>query len=277
MEDLGEGENLQDTLNSPDPTAAYAALQTLAVQMARLHGATVEKQELFEAIRDSLPETNELGCHHEVTIWLENREKISGWFRAVDYMPPPGFDLCLTHVANIYGRSEEFLGFTHGDPAPSNNHFAQGQARLLDFEYGGFRHVLYDITAWDILCPLPVNCMRGMSNSFREELMKTYPSARDERHFTEAWACLCAYRALAILTWIPLDIINQNRPWADNWTMREAVLAAVSRLERVTAPFAQLGAISEAAGILTKELRFRWPEFESADDVLPQWSALKNG
>ncbi len=72
------------------------------------------------------------------------------------------------------------------------------------------------------------------------------------------------------------DVIRQNHPWADTWTAREAVLAAVSRLERIAAPFVQLKAVSEAAGILTKALHSRWPELGSVEDVLPQWTALKS-
>ena len=48
----------------------------------------------------------------------------------------------------MFGEPGPFLAFTHGDPAPTNNHVAGDEVRLLDFEYGGFRHALYDITAW---------------------------------------------------------------------------------------------------------------------------------
>lgn len=282
MEDLGDAErgdaaSLQDILSSGNPATVRAALRTLAIQMARLHAGSVEKEEMFESIRAGLPGSEGLGRLSEAKSWLDNHGKVLDWFKAMGYMPPPDFQTCLSRIADVYARPDGFLGFTHGDPAPTNNHFAHGQARLVDFEYGGFRHVLYDITAWNILCPLPGDCVLDMNQCFRHELAKTYPAAREEALYAEAWAFLCAYRALAILTWIPPDVINHNRPWADNWTMREAVLAAVSRLEQATAPFGKLEPVSVATAALTKSLHSRWNEFEGGGDILPPWPVFATG
>jgi|GEM_PF-1087059 len=276
IEDLGEGKNLHTILADTDPMAARAALQTLASQMARLHAVTMGKQGLFENIRFDLPETDGIGCEWEARHWLDNRTKIFAWFKALECAPPAGFDRCLEYISGVFQQPGEFLAFTHGDPAPSNNHFAKNHAWLLDFEYGTFRHALYDITAWNVLCALPQDCVREMSRCFREELAKTCAAARDEARFAEAWACLCAYRALAILTWMPVDIIVTNRPWADQWTMREAVFVALSRLKQAAAAFSELEAAGEAAGILVKSMQKHWPEFEDAEALLPQWPALKN-
>jgi hypothetical protein len=275
IEDLGEGTSLQHILTGTDPVAACAALQALASRMARLHAVTLGKRELFESIRAGLPETDGIGCEWEARQWLDNRTKISAWFKALDCNPPAGFDKCLEHISGVFRQPGDFLAFTHGDPAPTNNHFVKGRACLLDFEYGAFRHALYDITAWNILCALPPDCVREMKRCFREELAKTCIAARDDARFAEAWACLCAYRALAILTWMPVDIIGANRPWADSWTMREAVFVALSRMKEVATPFPQLEAAGEAAGILTESMRARWPGFEDAEALLPQWPALK--
>lgn len=275
MEDLGAANPLQKLLTGTDRAAAYAGLRTLASQMGRLHAATLGKQERFEAIRALLPETEALGCEWEGRHWLGNRSKIEAWFTALDCAVPTDFDACLRYLSNIYRQPGDFLAFTHGDPAPSNNHFIAGEVRLLDFEYGGFRHALYDITAWNILCPLPADCVDAMSCCFRRELAKTSPAARDEARFAEGWAAMCAYRALAMLTWIPPDILRQNRPWADNWTMREAVFVATTRLREVAEGCPQLEAMGETAGVLLEALRKRWPEYRRLEEVLPQWAGLK--
>ena len=114
-----------------------------------------------------------------------------------------------------------------------------------------------------------------MSGCFRVELAKACSAARDEARFEKAWACLCAYRALAMLTWIPPDILSKNRIWAEDWTMREAVIVAMLRMEDVAAPYEELEAASDAAGILAKAMREHWPEFENAEELLPQWPALQ--
>ncbi len=100
-------------------------------------------------------------------------------------------------------------------PAPSNNHFTASQVRLLDFEYGAFRHVLYDLAAWKILCPLPENPLDEMTAVFRAELSGAYPAIADDSFFKSEWTAICAWRALAVLTWISPAVISDNRPWAE--------------------------------------------------------------
>ena len=272
MEDLGQGDSLQDILTAGDRDALPNALRTLATQMARLHCTTVDAESSFDAIRSALPETDGLGREREAESWLQGRAKLIAWFEALGCQPPAGFGESLAFIATTYAKPDGFLAFTHGDPAPSNNHFTKGGPHLLDFEYGAFRHALYDITAWNVLCPLPSDLTGEMRNSFREELAKGFPAARDDKRFAAAWACLCAYRAWAILTWIPPGVIQANRPWADNWGMREAVFVALSRMKECTGPIAELAAASAAAETLLKALRKRWPAFEDAEDLLPQWA-----
>ncbi len=58
-------------------------------------------------------------------------------------------------VADRYAHPAK-ASLTQGDPAPSNVVFTtDGQARLVDFEYGAQRHVLADLVQWWIRCPLP--------------------------------------------------------------------------------------------------------------------------
>ena len=274
MEDLGTGNPLQKFLTGTDSAAAQAALRSLASQMGRLHAVTLGKQEQFAAIRAALPENDGLGREREARQWLDNRIKIEAWFQVLDCVIPAGFEACLRFISERYRQPDDFLAFTHGDPAPSNNHFSDGCAWLLDFEYGGFRHALYDLTAWNILCPLPAGCVRDMSRCFREELAKAFPAARDEARFAEEWAVVCAYRALAMLSWIPPEILRENRPWADDWTMREAVFAALVRLREAAESCPRLAVVGEGAEILIAALRKRWPEYARLDEVLPRWPGL---
>src|SRR5436190_1655680 len=73
--------------------------------------------------------------------------------------------------------SNAWRTFTHGDPAPTNCLTRGGTAVLVDFEFGGFRHALYDLTAWYILCPLPEELVEEMSDGYRNELMRKCAAA----------------------------------------------------------------------------------------------------
>jgi hypothetical protein len=269
MEDLGSGRNLQDILEHEGTAALRTALGSLARQMARLHRAALGKEHDFEELRRSLPEADELGRQTESRVWLHGRAKVTNWFTAVNRVPPRGLDASLEHVAAVYEQADGFLAFTHGDPAPSNNHFSGSGTRLLDFEYCAYRHALYDLSAWNVLCPLPADCVAGMVAEFRAELAPGFPAALDDACFAEAWACLCAYRALAVLSWIPPAILAENRSWVGTWTAREAVLVILSRLEAVTATVPALEAVNGGAGILLHELRLRWPAYGDAESLLP--------
>lgn len=278
MEDLGDSQSLENVLStSGNAETARANLRSLATTMARLQGVTTgSTEQRFEAVRRTLPQTGERGRRYEAESWLGKQEQITGWVHALGSALPTGFAECLESIAGIYAEPGTFLRFTHGDPAPSNNHVAaDGAVRLLDFEYGGFRHALYDITGWSVLCPLPSIYIQDMSRTFQQEFAIWCPEAGDDATYAEAWGALCAFRALAILTWIGPDILEKNRPWADaDWTCRHAVLAAVSRLREATEAVAPLGPVNDFALQLTNALHERWPELGRPEELTPQWPAF---
>ena len=124
----------------------------------------------------------------------------------------------------------------------------------------------------------PVDVERGgqpavdeMARAYRAELAKTCPAARDAASFAHAWGTLCAYRALAMLSWLPTGALVEDRPWVDDWTVRAAVLAALSRLRLATRDQPRLAPLAEMAARLQPLLRARWPEIA---DPLPRWPAL---
>jgi hypothetical protein len=135
---------------------------------------------------------------------------------------------------------------------------------LLDFEYGAFRHALYDLTAWDVLCPLPRDLLTAMRRRYRAGLGPAFPTSSPE--FRAAWGEMVAFRALALLSWIPARVLDTNAPWVGDWTAREAILVALSRLSRALAGEGALAPIRRTAGHLESRLRARW----AGDGALPQ-------
>jgi hypothetical protein len=274
MEDLGGSESVDDLLRRPDRPAAERALGALAAQTGRLHAATLGDDARYRRMRQALPGSREVGRRGEAARWLAGRPALRRWLDALDVAEPAGFGEALGRIAALYRAPGPFLAFTHGDPAPTNNHVADGQVRLLDFEYGGFRHALYDITAWYVLCPLPERVARMMSDRYRAELAGECSAARDEDRYRGAWAAMCAYRAQAVLTWLPIDLLQRDHPWVEDWTGREAVLSTLARLQAATSGVRALAPLATTAGRMEDALRARWPAFGEGDDLLPRWPAL---
>jgi hypothetical protein len=275
MEDLGGDHNLQAVLEGASAEAAERALSALAAQMARLCAATVGHEGRFEMLRLALPASQGLGRREEAMAWRLGASAVTEWMDAAGVTAPEGLAACLDAVAAAYADPGPWLCFSHGDPAPTNNHIAaDGQVRLLDFEYGAFRHALYDITAWTILCPLPLPLADAMGRRFRAALALALSVARDDEAYQLAWAMLCAYRAVALLSWIGPSALEDDGEWVGAWTRRAAVFAAVARLRGAAADVDELAALRQAADALLGALRERWPSFAEQEDVAVRWPAL---
>lgn len=80
-----------------------------------------------------------------------------------------------------------------------------------------------------------------------------------EERYQEAWATMCAYRALAMLTWFPTALLEKDRAWVQSWTMREATISTVLRLSEATAGVPVLEPLARFGTGMAKALRARWP------------------
>lgn len=117
--------------------------------------------------------------------------------------------------------SPPVLALTQGDPAPSNVIFLEDRALLVDFEYAAVRHALFDLAQWYVRCPLPLSCQSTLQYAAQEVY-------RGE--FERDLAYMQLYAGLYMLSWLPLDgISDSNRPWADGWTVRGALISTAER------------------------------------------------
>ena len=269
IEDLGPSRSLDDTLSGASSAAAEQQFLELARQYGRLHAAGVGREPRFAELRAQLPLGETIGCRHEAARWHGARSKIDAWLEALAITAPSGWESTLGAISERYADPGPFLTFTHGDPAPTNNHVGDDGVRLLDFEYGAYRHALYDLTAWWALCPLPPALVARMQAAYQET---TLPQLADDRAFREGWAMLCAYRALAMLTWIPPRVLEKDHPWAGDWTARSAVVTAVQRLRPAVEGVGWLEPVLRVAEGLEAELLRRFPEL---DGGRPDFPALR--
>jgi Predicted choline kinase involved in LPS biosynthesis len=272
MEDLGEEGSLEHLLLSPDSSRATTMLCALARQMGTLHATTMGKESLFQRLCENLSLATVSSRFREAEQWLEDCQKVEDWCCELEYVPPTGFEQACTHIAHTFAHPGDFLAFTHGDPAPSNNHLSGSKIYLVDFEYAGYRHALYDLTGWNILCPLPKACVRLMSHHLRIALAPACEASGDDEIYQSACAILCTYRAMALLSWMPLRLIEHNESWADNWSRREAMVVALSRWEEATRGVKGLKVMAVVAAQLLRRCQVLWPDIEA--ESIPGWPAF---
>lgn len=272
MEDLGEEDSLEHLLLSPDSSRATTMLCTLARQMGTLHATTMGKEPQFERLCEDLSLASAPSRFQEARRWLEGCQKVERWCRELSYLLPPGFEQACIRIADTFAHPGEFLTFTHGDPAPTNNYLSGSTIYLVDFEYAGYRHALYDLTGWNILCPLPKACVDLMTHTLRTALEPACPTAGCDESYQTAWASLCTYRALALLSWMPLYLIKHNASWVGEWSKREAMVAALSRWEEATRGVKGLEVMTMVAAQLLSRCLALWPDIEA--DSIPRWTAF---
>ena len=277
MMDLGGARTLDDVLREPSRPAALATLDALARVTARLHAATLGDDARWFALRASLPGARP-GREVEADLWRDRAAPALGaWLAACGTRPPAGLADALERVADAYARPGPWLAFAHGDPAPTNNHVApDGAVRLLDFEYGAPRHALYDVTAWAVLCPLPRDALAVVRAAYRSALGGALPfdaPAWSGASFDDAWGTMAAWRAVAMLGWIGPDALAADRPWVEEWTRREAALAAAERLRDEAGASPALAPLVDAVRTIARAIRERFPEYEGRETI-PRWNAF---
>ena len=288
MEDLGVAKTLDDVLRGTDMSLAEQYFLDLIKRTASLHLKSISREKEYLEIRHAFPADSEHGRLCEARRWHEGIEKVRTWF-ALAGCPVPdclenSMDSCLSSLNEVYINPGQFLTFTHGDMAPSNNHVGSDRVYLLDFEYGDYRHALYDITAWYMLCPLPEWLAAKLKELYKEELLSKTQIIGDV--FDRHWNYLCAWRGLALLSWIPHTILEENRPWVGEWTMREAFLCTLHRLGKVCSNSEELTPLRTSLATLSHKLEELWCQSledtykqnvteETIDLLIPKWPAFQ--
>ena len=230
--------------------------------MGRLVACTVGREGPFDDVRSGLPGTESLGRWQEAERWIAGFDRLHLWSQALGLPIPGGFRAAFDQVAEVYARPGSFLAFSHGDPAPTNNHLSSAGLTLLDFEYAAYRHALYDLTAWNVLCPLPPDWVNALRRSFCRTIIPSRARALLESpsRFEEAWATMCAFRAVAMLTWLDPEIIQVDGEWTDGWTRRQATMSTVVRLSTATAAVLFLQPLRAFGDACAQALRRLWPD-----------------
>jgi len=242
---------------SADPLATMRALGDVT---ARLIAATCQPpgpaDDVVARERDEL-----------VAAW----PRVETWARSFGVETPHAVRAALDAVCERYVHPA-VASLTQGDPAPSNVMFtADGQARLVDFEYGAQRQALSDLVQWWIRCPLPEPWFETLVDRVRAATLAD-GVYREADAFDDDLSHIATYAALYMFTWLPIGATSTDDPaWVGPWRVRQALLSSSSRGARAARAIASLKPIYEWLSRLNDALSRAWP---ASGDGAPDWHAL---
>jgi hypothetical protein len=273
LEDLGEGESLADLLQGADPVRAEQALLAFATTLGRMHAATIGREAEY------LRRRRALGAPEEAAPEGAAYPRFREGCEAIGFLLSPEVEAEVAAVTAAMRQPGPFRAYTHGDPCPDNTRCADGQLRLLDFEFGAFRHALRDGVYGRILFPtcwcvsrLPPEIAPRMEARYRSELVKGCPEAGDDARFYRAVVEACAHWALETAHWHLPEALKEEGKWGLA-TPRQRLLVRFDLLAGLTEEFGCREPLGAAARAIAARLRALWPPEADAMPVYPAFRA----
>jgi hypothetical protein len=270
MSDLGAAPTLDALLRGRDRPAAEAATVAVAAATGRLHAATAGHGAAFAAWRERLPASEGLDRLSENHRYHQRVARLHEWFEELAVEPVEGWLRGVARGAAMAVLAEPLCCLTHGDWAPTNAVLAPEGARLLDFEYAGYRHPFHDRAAWHLVCPLPEDLVARCDEAYFAELVRGMPRSADPALVSEHWALIGSARGLDVLSWLPLSALERDQPWVEAWSVREAMLAVAKRTAVIAAGSPATVPVAETLDALRAKLAIRW----GMRGRTPEWPAL---
>ncbi|WP_328397121.1 phosphotransferase family protein [Nocardia sp. NBC_00416] len=185
LSDLGENTKLTDVLSSGAEPATRNAMMAFAQALGRMHAATVGREPDFVAL------LRRVDVVHRVDGIVQQAEA------AVAEMPallrhelgievPDEVTEQITHGARLFSGGR-FRAFSPSDLCPDNVILNEEGARILDYEWGGFRDATLDIAYALVsfpgcLCDIELSRERAtqMVEAWRSEVVGVWPALADD-------------------------------------------------------------------------------------------------
>jgi Ser/Thr protein kinase RdoA (MazF antagonist) len=258
LEDLGPGRSLEDALRGDDARAATGGLIATARLTGQLHARTLGLKSEYDLVRQALPPRPQRVRVENARYLLENEGRLLRWLAAVDAEAAPGTHEDLETVARTLADPGPFLTFTHGDMAPGNVLFTPNGPRLLDFEYAGMRHAMYDALMWLVTVPLPDELVSRADITHRITLSSQCEAAQVDSQWARARATLALARTVNLFQWLPPRVLEEDREWAPGLSERAALLHHLARCHALLAPVDGFPGLARTLESLESRLRERW-------------------
>ncbi|GAB5442586.1 MAG: hypothetical protein Fues2KO_29350 [Fuerstiella sp.] len=266
LEDLGAGRDLDDLLMCGSADEARRGLIQLAETLGRMHASTAGREQSYVELRNSLgpgDQTHRLRMGGRVIRYLNEFQQHC---LELDVPVDASFFDDVSHITRSIADPDDFLSYTHTDACPDNCLFVDGELRLIDFEFGGFRHALLDAvygwirfpTCWCVR-DIPDDVIEQMEAAYRPHLAAVCPSARDDGLYFEAVADACGFWLLQSLAHLLHRSMQYSEPQGTS-TNRQRLLIRLSAFLQVAERSGHLSAMQRVMQSLQQRLRDRWPE-----------------
>jgi Phosphotransferase enzyme family len=257
LEDLAPRVPLASVLLGGDPEKTKIGLSAFARALGELSAGTVGHEETYYARRRALGPVDPQAERERFmgSGWTETR----GYTEALGVAPSGHVETELAAVVAEIADPGPFLSFSNGDAGANNFLVENGDGRLIDFEFAGYRHALTDAVCLYAPGPMWITVSdpmtTGLEFEYRSALSRTVPQAADDRLFGFGLAAACMAFAIERLHRFP---VLDSRPPGDH-----SRLNRIAALESAAAVAESHGALRHLTGWvrrLAEVLRRRWPD-----------------
>jgi hypothetical protein len=256
LEDLAPRVSLYELLRTGDHKAPLG-LQTFARTMGELHAATAGRADAYYDRRESLgpvdPSYHRRRIVGESWTWTLPRLDAFGVHLSVSA------EAEMALVRDILLEPGSFIAFSNGDSG-ANNFFVDGSdGRIIDWEFGGYRHALIDAACLYVPGPIWMSVAdptaSGIDDIYREALTGGVSSATDDDVFAPGMAAACVAMAIERLERLPK--LDARPAGHESRAQMVSTLEAAARAAEHLRSFPHLTGWAYAAASM---LRRRWPD-----------------
>ena len=157
-----------------------------------------------------------------------------------------------------------FLAFSNGDAGDNNFLVAGDDGRIIDFEFSGYRHALWDAACLHVPGPrwitIPDPVRTGLQDVYRAALTEGIPEAADDRVYGEAMAAAAMTVAIERAA-ARIAKVDARAPGDGS---RAQMIATLESGARAATQHRSLPHLSGWCRALAEALRSRWPDAHEA-------------
>jgi hypothetical protein len=290
LEDLGDGEvpNTFNALHGDDPELAQQTLMEHASLLARLHAATIGRNEEYRRIRQGLgplpaparlyqdPWSDARNCSIPSSELEEAIALYHAAYEAVGIRLQENVREEIAAItASVEARPKLFLAYCKGDQNAAGDYLrCNGVPRLFDFNAGGFRHAVIEgmpgRMTWGCMMRIPASVLPLMDAAYYTQLTQAHPEISEgmfRQAMTEAGA---RWHIFHIIHRLP-DALLSDRQRGPT-TLRQQLVAWLMAFINLSEEFCGTPALGRSARQMLERLSSIWSVEASS---LPYYPAFR--
>ena len=272
QQDLGKDQvTLANHLLEGEASTAKGSLERYMTSLGRFHAAGHAKVAQYLKILHKInPEAPEISIKKSIEMTLDNLKTV---LTLLNLPHSKGLDEEVRAVIESTSNSKgPFVTVTHGDPCPDNVFDYPDKLLLIDFEWASIGSALLDATYPRMNMPsgwcagqFPENLLNAAESTYRDEMIKLIPEAKDDKTYFEAYAQACAMHILnrSITSFIPW-VFEKDDTWGIA-SVRSRVLSHLKTFINIAEKHETLPALKSLATEIVALLERKWGESKPLD------------